>query len=153
MAIKIIDREHTLKFLEGNSLAVISTVTKEGKPDGSAVYYLIEKNFDIFFISKKGTAEYKNIHHLNEVVLTVTNTATNETAKIKGKAEPVNKAALTIEIMENVAGKLNHDDDFETVLPILKREAGDIMAIKIKPYQITMSDYSGEDVNEAVFSF
>lgn len=153
MPTKIIDRDHVLKFLEGNSLAVISTVTKEGKPDGSAVYYLIEKNFDIFFITKKGTAKYKNIHHLNEVVLTVTNTATNETVKIKGKAEPVNKAALNIEIMENVAGKLNRDDDFETVLPILKHDAGEILAIKITPYQITMSDYSGEEANEAVFSF
>ncbi len=153
MPTKIIDRDHVLKFLEGNSLAVISTVTKEGNPDGSAVYYLIEKNFEIFFITKKGTAKYKNIHHLNEVVLTVTNTATNETVKIKGKAEPVNKAALNIEIMENVAGKLNRDDDFETVLPILKHDAGEILAIKITPYQITMSDYSGEEANEAVFSF
>lgn len=153
MTTKTIDKERTLKFLEGNSLAVISTVTKEGKPDGSAVYYLIEKNFDIFFITKKGTSKYKNIHHLNEVVLTVTNTATKETAKIKGKAEPVNKAAFNIEIMEKVAGKLNHDDDFETILPILKRDSGDILTIKIQPYEITMSDYSTDELNEAVFSF
>jgi general stress protein 26 len=142
-------RQDILNFLQNENVANIATVNENGKPDSSTIYYFVEKNFDILFLTKKETEKYKNIQNQNEVVLIVTNPQKKVVVKIRGSAiEMKNDPNIITDMTSSLAKKLNVKDNFDTVWPILKRNSGKIVLVKIKPQEIRMSIYSEEGLNE-----
>ncbi len=148
-----IDKEVIFTFLENHRLGTLCTVSRDGGPDGAAVYYFIDKGFNIFFITKTNTEKYKEIRQNPDVVLVVVDENTKDIAKIRGKASALTDQKVITGLFEKLADKLNTGETFDTVLPILKREGGNISAIKITCKSIRMSRYGGEDLQEETVYF
>lgn len=149
----MISKQEVLKFLGENKLGTLATVTKSGKPHADSIYYTADDNFEICFLTETGTLKYENIQHQNDVFFVVTNPEKKITAHIKGTASLVtDKDSLKI-MMERVAVMLNGGDSFDTVLPILKRDDGNLVVVKISPEAIRFSDYGGNGLREETFTF
>lgn len=114
----------------------------------------MKDTFDFYFLTKKETAKYKNIEKHNEVVLTVTNAAEQVAIKIRGKALLVeDEDKIITEIITTLAHSENFIADLDKLLPIVKRDAGKIVAMKIIPYEIRVSKYKMTTLQEELFYF
>ena len=141
-----------MAFLKSEKLGTLSTVTEEGKPDGAAIYYVVKNDWEIHFLTKKNTGKYKNILQNEDVVLTVTNLETQETVKIRGKAVPIsNPATIVMDIITALAHSKGMVLNLDKVVPIIKRDGGEIVAVKIIPEEIRMSVYILEAMEEETF--
>lgn len=150
--IKKITIHNLLRFLKKENLATIATVNDNNKPDAATIHYVVRDNLDIFFLTKKETGKYKNIQRQNEVVLIVTNAEDLETVKIRGNAFTVKgDSAIVSEIVTTLAHSEKFIADLDKLLPIIKRNAGEMVVVKIKPYEIRMSRYHMESLQEELF--
>lgn len=140
-----IDKKDILTFLKRHTTAVFSTVNKEGRPDAAPLYFVVNDDFDLFFITSDKTQKYLNISFQNETVLTVTDEQTLETVQIRGKAQENQK--LLSEIVTLLAEKLTDKLDFPIIFPMLKHE-GQRVVIQVKPYEIRWRKYTDDGLSE-----
>ncbi len=149
----MISKQQIHEFLSQNKMGTLATVTKEGKPHADTIYYTIGDSFEICFLTETGTLKYKNIQYHNDVFFVVTNPEKKVTAHIKGIASLVTDKDSLKTMMEHFAVILNGEESFDTVLPILKRDDGNMVVVKISPEEIRFSDYGGKGLQEETLSF
>src|SRR6266567_3143608 len=78
------DHKHIKSFLSANPLGVISTVSKDGKPWGSAIYYMFDDEFSFYFITHESTAKSQNLDSVKYGALTVANNISQQTVQAFG---------------------------------------------------------------------
>lgn len=153
------DRQRRIfSFLQLNPIGVLSSVTPDGNPHGAAIYFSVDKRFNVFFITKNGTRKHDNLQHNDHVMLTVFEPITQTTAQITGTAtaltEPAAIAAVAGEVLE-VSLKTSSAGP----PPIAKLQAGSYVAYTITPVQIRMATYGDpgrgnySDLFESIESF
>jgi len=133
-------QQNIYEFLKDNPVAVLSTASKQGRPHGTVIYFYINPNFEIFFITKDHTNKYQNIITNNQVMLTVFNASTQTVCLIEGSTKTVNKQSeinQTInQIVQNSLKTTSAD-----ILPVSKLE-GEYITLKIHPENIKFSVYA-----------
>ena len=50
-----------LKFLQGQQVAVVSTISESGEPQSAAVNFLVDDEFNIIFITRRKSRKFANI--------------------------------------------------------------------------------------------
>lgn len=149
-----INLETILTFLTENPLATLSTVNEEHEPDGASIYFVIEKDFSIYFMTKTNTEKAQNVLHNEHVALTVTHDLT--TAQITGIAHQIDEkesqGKTIINITNELSQKLNNQHTVSSVLPLTKH-SGELMIIKIAPQKIDFRQYGTDGVQEKVILF
>ena len=145
-------------FLKDNPIGVLSTVTPDGNPHGVVIYYTIDENFVVSFITKSETRKHDNIKFNNHVALTVFEPREQATVQYLGKAEPVPDSFDVNGIAGAIlAASLKTSD--AGLPPVSKLEAGSYVGYRITPTQIRMAVYArpnrGEytDMFESIESF
>ena len=71
---KEISKQGALKFLKEKQLAVVSTVSAEGKPESATVLYFIDDDFNFYFITRRNTRKFGNLQSTNNNVAIVVGT-------------------------------------------------------------------------------
>ncbi len=153
------DRQRRIyNFLREHPVGVLSTITPSRNPHGTVVYYTIDKNFMVHFLTKKGTRKYDNLKHNSHGMLTVFDPLTQATAQVTGVAvECEGDIRIHSVVMGILKGALR--TSVSGVPPIAKLEAGEFTVFQIEPVQIRMATYdrldSGryEDLFESIESF
>lgn len=142
---KFSDRKQRIyNFLRTNPIGVLSSVTPDGNPHGTVIYYKIEEDFTVSFITKAQTRKYDNLKRNNHIMLTVFEPKTQTTAQINGLAiETTDSYEINAIAGAIQAASLKTSD--AGMPPIAKLDAGDYVAFKIKPVQISMAVYSRPD--------
>jgi nitroimidazol reductase NimA-like FMN-containing flavoprotein (pyridoxamine 5'-phosphate oxidase superfamily) len=128
-------REEALEFLQNNVTAVLATCL-DGQPHATAIYYDVDDDFNIYFLTKQNTQ--KNIQAgINSRVALVVGTGPELiTAQIRGRAE-----LLTGEAKENAVNRMivRHSKKFLSNLPIqsmLELRESKLVAYKIMPREL-----------------
>lgn len=76
-----------LEFLrKGNNVGVVATVDENGQPFVSPVYYVMGSEFELFFLTTKGTHKARNIEKNNKVAFSVGTGPEYISVMIRGKA-------------------------------------------------------------------
>ena len=151
-------RQRMYTFLKETPIGVLSTIDPDGNPHGTVIYFTLNKQFRISFLTKADTRKYDNLMRHNHVMLTVFDARSQTTAQITGRAEEVTESAELNSIAGHILGASLQTSD-SNVMPITKLEAGPYAAFHIQPLQIRMAMYArpnrGEysDVFESVESF
>ena len=134
-------------FLHSNPIGVLSSITSNGDPHGSVIYFRIDQDFTVSFLTKVETRKYDNLKHHEHVTLTVFEPQTQTTAQVMGTAQEIvdsyeiNAIAGTI-----LATSLKTSD--AGMPPISKLEAGKYVAFRITPINIRIAVYSRPDRGE-----
>lgn len=137
-------KQRIYDFLFDTSVGVLSTTDPDGDPHGAAIYYTINKNFEVAFLTKAKTKKYDNLIHNNHVMLTVFEPLTQTTVQVTGIAKAVKSGFAMNEIAARVLGTSLKTSD-AGVPPLSKLEAGSYVAFKIEPVQIRMAVYARPD--------
>lgn len=142
---KFSDRKKRMfTFLRENPIGVLSTVTPDGDPHGAVVYFRVDKDFTISFLTKTETRKYDNLVHNNHVMLTVFEPETQATVQVTGIAEEVQDSYETNAIAGTILGISMETSEAGTP-PISKLDAGMYVAMKITPVQARMAVYARPD--------
>lgn len=136
-------------FLSQNRLAVISTVNSKNTPDAAPIYYLVDEDFNFYFITPVKTQKHRNITKNHNIVLTITNEEASETVEVKGLA--TESQTPLPEVLQKLAVKLNQDLQFFTTLPLLRYKDQKKVVIKIKPKSIHYRKYLKASIQELKF--
>lgn len=133
-------RTEALAFLKGHQAGVLSTVTPDGAPHGSAVYYVADGDFNIYFVTLKTSGKFANLQAHPAVAFTVGRQDVPQTIQIEG-----------------VASVLQHPDDIGThaadlmraltsnsryYAPLTKLDNDATAVVWIQPKRIRWADYT-----------
>lgn len=134
-------------FLRTNRTGVLASVDANGEPHGVVIYYTIDKNFKVSFLTRAGTKKYDNIRRHNHVVLVVYDAQAQTSAQILGKAIEVRDSTTVNTVAEAVfLGGITTGEN--VILPVAKLEAGEYVAYSIIPDQIRLAVYAQPNVTE-----
>ncbi len=137
-------QERIFGFLKACPVGVLSTVTADGNPHGAVVYFTIDEDFVVSFVTKAQTRKYDNLMHHNHVTLTVFDQQTQTTAQIIGKAVEI-KDGYDINVIAGAILTASMKTSDGGLPPISKLSAGEFVGFKIKPDQIRMAVFGRPD--------
>lgn len=128
-------------FLRDNPTAVLSSVDANGDPHGTVIYYAIDKNFMISFLTRAHTKKYNNLQYNNRIMLTVFEPSTQTIAQVIGTAIEIKDSHEVIATASTVLAA-----SLKTSLggtpPLAKLKAGPYVAFKVELVQVRMAVYS-----------
>ena len=131
-------------FLSEHPIGVLSTVTPNGEPHGVVIYFTIDDDLALSFLTRVGTRKHDNLKHNQQVMLTVFEPKALTTAQIVGKAYEITDSYNINHVAGSVlAAGLKHN--LSGLLPITKLSAGPYTAYRIKPSQLRMAAYAHAD--------
>ncbi len=142
-----IRRRRIYNFLHANAIGVLSSTSTNGRPHGAVIYFTVNHDFEVSFLTKSLTRKYDNLTHDNHVMLTVFDPATQTTAQISGLAHEIADSKTINKIAGTVLASSIHVNP-AGVPPIEKLNAGDYVAFKIKPSQIRLAIYANPQAGE-----
>jgi len=83
-------RKRVLRFLQGEKTAVIATVSPKGEPQAATITYVIDDQFNFYFIARKSSRKFANLLLNRSVGLAVgTDPKVPATVEIQGTAHAV----------------------------------------------------------------
>lgn len=137
-------KQRFYKFLKEYPVGVLSTVTSDGDPHGVVIYFDIDKDFNITFITRAETRKHDNIKHNNHVMLTVFEPETQATVQITGIAEQIKDSYIVNAIAGTILGISLKTSEYG-MPPVAKLEAGPYIGYQIVLKQARMAVYARPD--------
>lgn len=143
--------EKAVEFLTQQQMGILSTISEDNKPWGSAVNFVIDDDLNFYFLTRERTYKYKNIETNPEVAFTVADEEAQVTVQLQGTISKV----PTKDVMDVVYKKLARNrprGDFYWVPPVIKVREGDYMVLRITPSKLNYADYK-QRINEVKDEF
>ncbi len=134
-------QQRILSFLEDTPVGVLASVDPNGDPHGVVIYFVIDGDFNVYFLTRAETRKYDNLKRHNHAMLTVFDPQSQTTAQITGRAEEITDN-YQINQIANKMVEANFKASESDVPPITKLNAGEAVAFKIVPVQIRMAVYA-----------
>ena len=140
----IIDLVGVRNFLRKNRLCTLTTISWDsGYPESSLVYYVIDKNLDIFFLTSPDSRKIKNIAKDKRVALLIGQEIEPYVVQIQGVAEILKSPGNRAQIIDSLVAIANNNPKSLTFPPILTLSKGKgFELVKIKIEILKYSDFS-----------
>lgn len=133
-------------FMRQNPTGVLSSVTPDGDPHGTVIYYVVGEDLTITFLTKAKTQKYTNIQHANRVALTVLEPLTQTTVQVFGTATEITDNVEINQIAQAILGISLRTSNGEAP-PISKLDAGEAVAFRVKPIRASMAIFGARTGN------
>jgi nitroimidazol reductase NimA-like FMN-containing flavoprotein (pyridoxamine 5'-phosphate oxidase superfamily) len=128
-------------FLKRHPMGVLSTVTPDGAPWGSAIYYVTDEDFNFYFVTRAKTFKYQNLGNTPRAALTVADMASQTTVQASGVITKV-PVDDYMEVVFNKLAKLKPKGNDHWVPPLSKIHEGNYMPLCLAPTKLHFADYS-----------
>lgn len=77
------------KFLSAHRAATLATVNAKKKPDAATVFYIVDKDLTIYFMTRIESRKFRNLEMQHEVAMVISDEQTMETIQLSGTAERI----------------------------------------------------------------
>ncbi len=121
-------------------MGVLSTVTKSNKPWGSAIYFVVDEDFNIFFITRMKTFKYQNLDEKPYAALTVADEDNQTTVQLVGKISKVPVEDYKDIIFTDLVD-IQPKDDINWAPPLMKVHKGEYIPLKITPSKLQYANF------------
>lgn len=129
------------KFLRSHELGVLSTVDRDQKVSGSAIYYVIDAKTDLLYIlTKSGTTKAHNITENHHIALTVYDEAKLETVQLQGTAEREPNQEVKDAVFSAI-NRMRQYADAKHHAPVSKLVEGSFVVYKITPTSVKFLNF------------
>lgn len=128
-------------FLRHHHMGILSTVSTDGKPWGSAIYFIHDEAFKIYFVTKAETYKYQNLDANPYVALTVADEADQTTVQLAGTVAPLPFEDYTDVVFRKMPQQIHPAHDLEWMPPLSKLRAGNYMPLVLTPAKLQYADY------------
>ena len=116
-----------LTFLRENKVAVLSTTTNN-EPHAAAIYYIIDDEFKLYFVTDPESRKAKDIKSNSKVAIVVG--AGPEISTIQGGGEAIEDVPKTVEILNEISAKLNPNESHHW--PIMKLNHKSLVCFRVE---------------------
>lgn len=140
MSIVFDERAKALAFLRKHPMGILSTVSSDNTPWGSAIYYVAEDDFACYFVTRSESQKFKNIDQNPAVALTVADEPTQTTVQIAGRLQKV-PAREVIDVVFKKLAHIKPPHDIDWLPPVIKVHEGDWMVLELTPTHVQYADY------------
>lgn len=121
-------------------MGILSTVSKDGRPWGSAIIFAIDEDLNFFFMTRSDTLKYKNIEAHPTVALTVADEKYQVTVQAVGTVTRVAAKDYIDVVFKKLAGVKPHGD-YHWVPPVIKVHKGDYMILQFTPKKLQYANF------------
>lgn len=132
-------KKEALDFLNKHNVGVLATVTKQGEPYATAVYFLIDDSFNVCFVTKSKTQKAQNLENKNLAMLLVYDDQT--TVQLAGKVTKITDV-LEVNRLYTKIIYMSVGDDWVGLPPQTNIKAGDYVAYSLKPRLARVAAYN-----------
>jgi general stress protein 26 len=129
-------------FLSHESLAVVSSVSEEGKPHAATIFFSVNNEFQLFFSTRRDSQKYKNIAANPAVSVVVSNLELMVTVQIEGTATEVTDATELQQFMDTMLKISMERSQMERwMAPVHLLKNGDFVVMKVSPQWMRVGDF------------
>ncbi len=133
-------RKDALSFLKHHKTGVLATVAPGGGPHASMVFYTVDDNFNIFFLTLIDSRKFVALEANPKVAFTVSTPDVPQTLQMEGVAMDISLDDEAKEKLPLLMEVLNSNNWFYG--PISKLDPKDIVVVWIKPTWVRWADYA-----------
>ncbi len=134
------DHQKVHTFLRHHPMGVLSTISSDGAPWGSAIYYVADEDFNIFFVTRAETFKFNNIDGRPVAALTIADADSQTTVQIAGSVSKVPVHDYMAVLFDKLAA-IKPKTDYDWLPPISKIHAGNFMALRLTPSKLQYADF------------
>jgi general stress protein 26 len=135
-----------LEFVKSKYTAVIASVSYTGNPAAATIYFFMDEDLNIYFMTKKFARKFENLQNDHNVALVIGIDNEPATVQIEGIASQITEGEEFDLRMEQLQKKFFHND-FIAPLFQLSPDKNEIILYKITPKWIRWLDLRGENKN------
>ena len=128
-----------LEFLRSHDLAVLSTVSSDGRPHGAAVHYVMDHD-EVYILTKGDTQKAHNLLATRQAALTVYDAAKLQTVQLQGTAAIAAEPSAKNWAFTALASPRKYDGGQEAP-PAVDLADGAFIVFRISPTAIHFSDF------------
>lgn len=77
------------KFLSAHRVATLATIATKKKPDAATVFYIVDEDLTIYFMTRIESRKFRNLEKQHVVSMVITDEKTMETIQLTGAAERI----------------------------------------------------------------
>ena len=131
-----------VSFLRSNPVAALASINAKGMPEIMAIYFYVEHDLSISFITKVKTRKFENISTTPSISLLVYEKDRLMSAEIHGEAKVIDDTIEFVQTIERFQEVFERQRKW--LPPISQIEAGNYTAYKIFPKRIYFRRFSEE---------
>jgi len=132
------------QFVDSHPDGVIATVTADGQPQASVVYFSVDDELNFYFTTKSETRKAHNIGKGAPISIAIHDAAAQTVVKAAGQAEALSDAGETLEVYRRTVHSAQTSGP-DTVPPIARISAGEFLAYRIAPDFLEFKTYGHGD--------
>ena len=136
-------RTGALAFMKGHSAGVLATASLDGHPHASAVYYVCDDNFNIYFITLINSRKRAAMSENPQVAFTVGSQDMPQTVQVEGVAVELQNKDEMSEHVADLTKVLTSNRRYYA--PITLLDPSTVILVWIKPTWIRWADYTSAD--------
>lgn len=127
-------------FLHHHPVGVLSTVSPDGTPWGAAVYYIVDEDFNFFFVTRTKTIKYQNLDKNPFAAFTIADGPTQTTVQVSGK---ISKVPIQdyVDIYFDKFAKIRPEGNPDWTPPLSRLHMGNYMPFRLTPTRLHYADY------------
>lgn len=129
-------RDDVFVFLQENSLGTLVTVGDDGTPHPAAIFFHIENNFTIQFITKMKTRKFMNAEKHPRITLYVYSEEKLTSVTIVGECKMIYDTLEFAHVIEHFQNVIGDDTSKMWLPPVAQIEAGHYAACALIPSSI-----------------
>lgn len=132
------------EFLNNHHVGIIATANSEGRPHAATIFFTVDSNLNVYFVTKEQTTKSQNLHDNPRASLAVFEAPKLTTVQIHGTVSEIEDKPRYDEILiriYKIAAASSQTGD----LPIAELSAGKFVAYELKPAVIRLAEYSTAD--------
>lgn len=130
-------------FLKNHKVGVLATVSPDNDPYAAAIYYVVDTDLSVVFLTKTGTKKADNLEHNNHAMLVVYEAETQTTVQVMGTVAKITDPDETNKVESQIvyaSVEASHSD----IPPIFKLDEGEYVAYRLTPVQVRMAVFGHE---------
>jgi nitroimidazol reductase NimA-like FMN-containing flavoprotein (pyridoxamine 5'-phosphate oxidase superfamily) len=132
--------EAAKKFLLGNEIAVLSTISRSGQVQGATVYYHFKDGY-IYILTKSDSAKAHSMMAHSQVAITVYDSDEIKTIQLQGEASIEGDLETKRQIFDLLVRPREYSGE-KLMPPVTQLSAGSFITFRIRPTEVHYSDYN-----------
>lgn len=133
-------RADALSFLKSHKAGVLATAGADGAPHASAIYYVADDDFNLYFITLFSSRKYEAIRANPAVAFTVGTLDVPQTLQIEGVASELSHEDEKKEHISDLVKVLTSNSQYYA--PVTKFDPSEVVMIWIQPKWVRWGDFS-----------
>jgi general stress protein 26 len=136
--------EHIAHFLSNHKVGVLATVDSTGKPHAATVYFTYDREFNIYFVTKKDTQKSRNLQASGRAAVAIYDTGSQTTVQAEGAVSEVTNKQLAEGIITEI-WSIALETSKSHIPPTSKMTAGGYVVYRISAPSLRMAAFSRSD--------